>query len=196
MGHRCGKQTRNPTGDIKRLLTRTCKFACCNFLLRMCENDTVYPLFARFPVSIHFRPDFPCNANVFVSIEEEVVDALTEHDFLNWLDKCFVWETRDVVACKEDWTDIFTFARGVCRCVYRARAVCVTRNKKPQEQSFFSFFFTIRTKKKRIRPSFSSSQTTTRTTTTTRVQRTRRKERENKSVILTIRHSSLPFCNT
>lgn len=82
----------------------------------MCENDTVYPLFARFPVSIHFRPDFPCNANVFVSIEEEVVDALTEHDFLNWLDKCFVWETRDVVACKEDWTDIFTFARGVCSC--------------------------------------------------------------------------------
>ena len=94
----------------------------------MCENDTVYPLFARFPVSIHFRPDFPCNANVFVSIEEEVVvDALTEHDFLNWLDKCFVWETRDVVACKEDWTDIFTFARrGVVVIVYRARALCVT----------------------------------------------------------------------
>jgi hypothetical protein len=159
----------------------------------MCENDTVYPLFARFPVSIHFRPDFPCNANVFVSIEEEVVDALTEHDFLNWLDKCFVWETRDVVACKEDWTDIFTFARGVCSCVYRARALCVTLSKKPQEQSFFSFFFHQQTKKKEFVRSFI---VTTTTTTTTRVQRTRRKERENKSVILTIRHSSLPFCNT
>ena len=155
MGHRCGKQTRKPTGDIKRPFTRTCKFACCNFLLRMCENDTVYPLFARFPVSIHFRPDFPCNANVFVSIEEEVVDALTEHDFLNWLDKCFVWETRDVVTCKEDWTDIFTFARGVCSCVYRARALCVTLTKKTQEQSFFSFFFHQQTdQKKRIRPFF------------------------------------------
>ena len=193
MGHRCGKQTRKPTGDIKRPFTRTCKFACCNFLLRMCENDTVYPLFARFPVSIHFRPDFPCNANVFVSIEEEVVvDALTEHDFLNWLDKCFVWETRDVVACKEDWTDIFTFARGVCSCVYRARALCVTLTKKPQEQSFFSFFFHQQTKKKEFVRSF--IVTTTTTTTTTRVQRTRRKERENKRVILTIRHS-LPFCN-
>ena len=123
----------------------------------MCENDTVYPLFARFPVSIHFRPDFPCNANVFVSIEEEVVvDALTEHDFLNWLDKCFVWETRDVVACKEDWTDIFTFARGVCSCVYRARALCVTLTKKPQEQSFFSFFH--QPKKRENSSVFSSSQ--------------------------------------
>ena len=194
MGHRCGKQTRKPAGDIKRPFTRTCKFACCNFLLRMCENDTVYPLFARFPVSIHFRPDFPCNANVFVSIEEEVVDALTEHDFLNWLDKCFVWETRDVVACKEDWTDIFTFARGVCSCVYRARAFCVTLTTKPQEQSFFSFFFHQQTdQKKELVRSFI---VTTTTTTTTRVQRTRRKERENKRVILTIRHSSLPFCNT
>ena len=153
-----GKQTRNPTGDIKRPLKRTCKFACCNFLLRMCENDTVYPLFARFPVSIHFRPDFPCNANVFVSIEEEVVDALTEHDFLNWLDKCFVWETRDVVACKEDWTDIFTFARGVCSCVYRARALCVTLSKKPQEQSFFSFFFSPTDQKKKNSSVLSSSQ--------------------------------------
>ena len=127
----------------------------------MCENDTVYPLFARFPVSIHFRPDFPCNANVFVSIEEEVVvDALTEHDFLNWLDKCFVWETRDVVACKEDWTDIFTFARGVCSCVYRARAFCVTLTTKPQEQSFFSFFFspTDRPKKKNSSVLSSSQQ--------------------------------------
>ena len=161
----------------------------------MCENDTVYPLFARFPVSIHFRPDFPCNANVFVSIEEEVVDALTEHDFLNWLDKCFVWETREVVACKEDWTDIFTFARGVCSCVYRARALCVTLTKKPQEQSFFSFFFTMATdqKKEFVRP-FIVTTTTTTTTTTTRVQRTRRREKER--VILTIRHSSLPFCNT
>jgi hypothetical protein len=47
----------------------------------MCENDTVYPLFALFPVSIHFLPDFPCNAVVVASIF--VVDALTEHDFLN-----------------------------------------------------------------------------------------------------------------
>ena len=153
MGHRCGKQTRNPTGDIKRPLKRTCKFACCNFLLRMCENDTVYPLFARFPVSIHFRPDFPCNANVFVSIEEEVVDALTEHDFLNWLDKCFVWETRDVVACKEDWTDIFTFARGVCSCVYRARFVTLTK-KTSRAVVFLLFFHHGNRPKKRIRPSF------------------------------------------
>ena len=106
----------------------------------MCENDTVYPLFARFPVSIHFRPDFPCNANVFVSIEEEVVDALTEHDFLNWLDKCFVWETREVVACKEDWTDIFTFARGVCSCVYRARFVTLTK-KTSRAVVFLLFLF-------------------------------------------------------
>ena len=158
----------------------------------MCENDTVYPLFARFPVSIHFRPDFPCNANVFVSIEEEVVDALTEHDFLNWLDKCFVWETRDVVACKEDWTDIFTFARGVCSCVYRARALCVTLTKKTQEQSFFLFY--IGPKNERIRPRLFIIVTRTRTRTTTRVQRTRRREKER--VNLTIRHSSLPFCNT
>ena len=153
MGHRCGKQTRKPTGDIKRPFTRTCKFACCNFLLRMCENDTVYPLFARFPVSIHFRPDFPCNANVFVSIEEEVVDALTEHDFLNWLDKCFVWETREVVACKEDWTDIFTFARGVCSCVYRARFMC-DAYEKTSRAVVFLLFFPPTDQKKRIRPFF------------------------------------------
>ena len=162
----------------------------------MCENDTVYPLFARFPVSIHFRPDFPCNANVFVSIEEEVVvDALTEHDFLNWLDKCFVWETRDVVACKEDWMDIFTFARRGVVVVFIARALYVWRViQKPQEQSFFLFY--IGPKNERIRPRLFIIVTRTRTRTTTRVQRTRRKERENKSVILTIRRSRLPFCNT
>jgi hypothetical protein len=78
----------------------------------MCENDTVYPLFALFPVSIHFLPDFPCNAVVVASIF--VVDALTEHDFLNWLDNDFVWEASEVVARKDDWTDIFLFA---CVCV-------------------------------------------------------------------------------
>ena len=186
----CGKQTRNPTGDIKRSLTRTCKFACCNFLLRMCENDTVYPLFARFPVSIHFLPDFPCNANVFVSIEEEVVDAFTEHDFLNWLNKCFVWETREVVACKEDWTDIFTFARGVV-VVCRARALCVTLTKKPQEQSFFSFFSSRNHQKnERICPSFR------RNNNNTPRERTRRKEREREREFLITRRSSLPFCDT
>ena len=143
----------------------------------MCENDTVYPLFARFPVSIHFRPDFPCNANVFVSIEEEVVvDALTEHDFLNWLDKCFVWETRDVVACKEDWTDIFTFARrGVVVIVYRARALCVGRLLKNLKNCRFSLFF--HQKSREFVRLFIVTRTRTRTRTRP-VQRTRRKERE------------------
>ena len=31
----------------------------CSFLLRMCENDTVQPLFACLPVNMHLRPDLP-----------------------------------------------------------------------------------------------------------------------------------------
>jgi hypothetical protein len=57
----------------------------------MCENDTVYPLFALFPVSMHFLPDLPCNAVVVASMRPVVVvDAFTEQDFRNWLDNDFV----------------------------------------------------------------------------------------------------------
>jgi len=48
--------------------TRTCKFASCFFLFLICENDTVYPLFALFPVSWHFRPLEPWMAFVVISI--------------------------------------------------------------------------------------------------------------------------------
>ena len=56
----------------------------------MSENDTVYPLFALFPVSMHFLPDLPCNAVVVASLRPVVVDAFPEQDFRNWLDNDFV----------------------------------------------------------------------------------------------------------
>lgn len=39
-----------------------CRLGCCSVFVRRWEKDTVYPLFAFLPVSMHLRPDTPCSA--------------------------------------------------------------------------------------------------------------------------------------